>query len=158
MITNFIRIAWRTLMKSKTFSLINILGLTIGLTSFLLIALYVFDELTFDRFHTSADNIYRIVETQTSAEGKESKIAGVPFQLTEKVKSDLPEVKNMARLVSIGRANISTAENATAFYEDYWVANPGFLTTFDFVLLKGDRLTALSVPHSVIVTEEMAKK
>ena len=42
-----------------------------------------------------------------------------PFQLTEKVKSDLPEVKNMARLVSIGRANISTAENATAFYEDY---------------------------------------
>lgn len=145
-------------MKSKTFSLINILGLTIGLTSFLLIALYVFDELTFDSFHTSADNIYRIVETQTSAEGKESKIAGVPFQLTEKVKSDLPEVKNMARLVSIGRANISTAENATAFYEDYWVANPGFLTTFDFVLLKGDRLTALSVPHSVIVTEEMAKK
>lgn len=145
-------------MKNKTFSLINILGLTIGLTSFLLIALYVFDELTFDRFHKSADNIYRIIETQTTPEGKETKLAGVPFQLSEKVKSDLPEVRNMARIAPVGRANISTLENNNVFYEDFWIANPGLLTTFDFVLLKGDRRSALSAPHSVIVTEETAEK
>ncbi len=87
MIKNYFKIAWRNLMKNKVFSFINIFGLTIGLVSFLLIALYVFDELTFDRFHKKGDNIYRIIEFQTTPEGKETKIAGVPYQLAEKAKS-----------------------------------------------------------------------
>ena len=145
-------------MKNKVFSFINIFGLTIGLTSFLLIALYIFDELTFDRFHKKADNIYRIIEHKTTAEGKETKLGAVAYQLAERVGVDFPEIKNVARLASLGRANVSDVKSVHVFYEDFWVANPGFLTTFDFQLLQGNRNTALTAPHSVIVTEETAEK
>ena len=158
MIKNYFKIAWRNLMKNKIYSFINVFGLTIGLTTFLLIALYVFDELTFDRFHKNADNIYRIVEDKTTPEGKEIKNAGAGYQVSEKGKVDLPEIKDAARLVTFGRANVATTENTNVFYEDYTIGNPGFLTTFDFKLLQGDRNTALTAPYSVIVTEETAKK
>ena len=77
MIKNYFKIALRNLWKNKTYSFINILGLNLGLVCFLLIALYVFDELTYDRFHKNASNIYRVVETKISPEGKESKVAAV---------------------------------------------------------------------------------
>jgi len=77
MLKNYIKTAWRNLMKNKIFSFINIFGLTTGLTCFLLIALYVFDELSFDRFHKNADNIYRVIEDRVSPEGKHTKIAGL---------------------------------------------------------------------------------
>ncbi len=113
-------------MKNKIFSFINIFGLTIGLTSFLLIALYIFDELTFDRFHKNADNIYRIVQDKTSPEGKQTKIASVAYQLSEKSKADFSEIKDAVRLIVLGRANVSTSENTNVFYEDFWLGNPGF--------------------------------
>jgi putative ABC transport system permease protein len=158
MIKTYFKSAWRNLMKNKVFSFINIFGLTIGLTTFLLIALYIFDELTFDAFHKNADNIYRVIENKVTPEGKEIKSAGAGYQVSEKGKVDLPEIKDAARLVTFGRVNVATSENANVFYEDYTISNPGFLTTFDFNLLQGDRNTALTEPHSVIVTEETAKK
>ena len=90
MLKNYFKIAWRNLLKSKVYSFINVFGLTIGLGCSLLILMYVFDELTFDAFHQHADKIYRVVETQTTQEGKESKVAAVPAQLAVKSKSDLP--------------------------------------------------------------------
>ena len=144
--------------KNRTYSFINIFGLTIGLTSFLLIALYIFDELTFDRFHQYADNIYRVVENKKTPEGKQTKIAGAGYQLSERAKTDFPEIKNFVRLVRFGRTNVSTTENNNVFYEPFMIGNPGFLTTFNFRLLKGDRLTALTAPHSVIITKETAQK
>ncbi|MEP7317858.1 MAG: FtsX-like permease family protein [Panacibacter sp.] len=158
MIKNYFKIAWRNLMKNKVFSFINIFGLTIGLTSFLLIALYIFDELTFDSFHKNADNIYRVIDNKISADGKEIKVAASGYQVSEKTKTDFPEVKDAARLVTFGRTNISTTENTNVFYEPFQVGNAGFLNIFDFELLQGDRNTALSAPHSVIITEETAQK
>ena len=115
MIKNYFKIAWRNLMKSKVFSFINIFGLTIGLTSFLLIALYIFDELTFDAFHKNADNIYRVIQYKTTPEGKEIKTAGAGYQVSEKGKIDLPEIKDAARLLTFGRANVATIENTNVF-------------------------------------------
>jgi putative ABC transport system permease protein len=158
MFKNYLKIAWRNLMKNKIFSFINIFGLTIGLTSFLLIALYVFDEFTFDGFHKNADNIYRVVEHKINEEGTEAKIAGTAYQVSEKGKIDLPEIDDAARLLTISRTNVSTLENANVFYENYTIGSPGLLTVFDFKLLQGDRHTALNAPHSVIITEETAKK
>jgi len=146
------------MMKNKIFSFINILGLTVGLTSFLLIALYIFDELTFDRFHKNANNIYRIVNDKTTPDGKETKIAGAGYQVSARAKTDFPEVKDAARLITFGRTNVSVIENTNVFYESFQIGNPDFLTTFDFPLLQGDRNTALTAPHSVIVTVETAKK
>lgn len=158
MLKNYFKIAWRNLLKNKVFSFINIFGLTIGLTSFLLVALYIFDELTFDSFHKNADNIYRVVKDEISPDGKETKIAGAGYQVSEKGKTDFREIKDAARLLTLSRTNVSTIENTNVFYEDFTVANQGFLTTFDFKLMQGDRRTALAAPHSVIVTEETAQK
>lgn len=145
-------------MKNKTFSFINIAGLTIGITSFLLIALYIFDELTFDSFHKKADNIYRVVENKISAEGKKAKTTGAGYQVSEKAKADLPEIKDAVRLSIFGRANVAAIENNNVFYEDFILGSQSFLAVFDFPLLQGNRKTALTSPHSVIITEETAKK
>ncbi|HKG67967.1 MAG TPA: FtsX-like permease family protein, partial [Segetibacter sp.] len=77
---------------------------------------------------------------------------------SEKGKTDFREIKDAARLLTLSRTNVSTIENTNVFYEDFTVANQGFLTTFDFKLMQGDRRTALAAPHSVIVTEETAQK
>jgi len=158
MLKNYFKISWRYLQKNKTFSFINIFGLTIGLTSFLLISLYIFDELTFDRFHKNADNIYRLIEEKTSPEGKETKFAGAGYQVTEKTKTVFPEVREGVRLVTLSRINVSTIDDSQVFYEDFTLANQDFLSAFDFELLSGDPNSALTAPHSVIITEETAKK
>jgi putative ABC transport system permease protein len=158
MIKNYFKIAWRNLMRHKVFSFINIFGLMIGLTSFLLIALYIFDELTFDSFHTHADNIYRVVNKKVSAEGKESKVSGVAYQISETGKTTFPEIKKAARYTGSGRSNVGTKENTNVFYEDIAFANNDFLQVLDFDLIAGDRNTALKAPYTVALTEETALK
>jgi putative ABC transport system permease protein len=157
MIRNYFKIALRNLKKNKAFSFINVFGLTVGLASFLLIALYVFDELTYDRFHKKADHIYRVAEDKITAD-KETKIASVGYQVSEQAKTNFPEIKQAVRFAVFGRANVSTTENNIVFYEEFYIGNNDFLTTFDYPLLQGDRQTALSEPHTVIVTKDMAAK
>ena len=159
MIRNYFTTAWRNLRKNKVFSFINILGLTVGLTSFLLIALYIFDELTIDRFHTNADNIYRVVEHNTSAEGKTTKLASTGFQVSASASKDFPEIKGVARISQFWRPEVRPADNKSkVFHETFIAANPGFLKVFSFPLLYGDRNSALTEPHSIVLSEETAKK
>ncbi len=158
MLRNYFKIALRNLWKNKTYSFINIFGLTLGLVCFLLIALYVFDELTYDGFHKNASRIYRVVETKVSPEGKETKVAAVAYKISGQSPLDIPEVKMAARFSTFGRANVSAPGSTNVFYESFNIANPDFLNVFDFKLLEGDRKTALKAPQSVILTEDMAKK
>jgi len=158
MIKHYFKIAMRNLWRNKTYSFINVFGLTAGLVCFLLIALYVFDELTYDRFHSKADRIYRVVDNRTSADGKESKIASIGYQIAEQAPADIPEVKMAARFTAFGRTNISDPISTNKIHELYVVANSDFLQLFDFKLLEGNRTTALTAPRSVILTEETAKR
>ncbi len=158
MLKSFFKITWRNLVSNRISSFINIFGLTVGLTCFLLISLYVFDELTFDRFHKNADDIFRVITHRTTPEGKEIKIAGAGYQVSENAKHDFPEIAETGRLISLGRTNVSAIGNSNVFYETYILGNEGFLKLFSFSFLKGDRTTALSLPHSVIITEETALK
>lgn len=158
MLKNYFKIALRNLWKNKTYSFINILGLTLGLVCFLLIALYVFDELTYDSFHKNASGIYRVVETKVSQEGKESKVAAVAYKISEQAPISIPEVKLAARFSAFGRANVSGSDSTNVFYETFYLANQDFLNVFDFRLQEGDRNTALTAPRSVLLTEDMAKK
>ncbi len=130
----------------------------IGLASFILIALYVFDEYTYDGFHKNADSIYRVIESTTSSEGNETKIAGAGYQISEKAKTDIPGIVDAARVVTFGRVNVSDASKRNVFYEDYSLANPSFLTAFDFKLAQGNKETALNNPFSIVITEETALK
>jgi putative ABC transport system permease protein len=159
MLKNHFKSAVRNVWKHTAFSFINITGLTIGLTSCILIVLFVFDELTFDRFHKNTTNIYRVVESRTSAEGKITKRSGTGFQVGGRAKARFPEIQDVARISQFWRPDIRPAENpAKVFHEDYIAANQGFLNMFSFPLLYGNRGTALTEPKSVIVTEETAKK
>ena len=125
---------------------------------FLLIALYVFDELTYDRFHAKADRIYRVIDERTSAEGKESKIASVGYKIADRAPADIPEVKMAARFTEFGRTNVSDPVSTNTIHELFVTANADFLQVFDFKLLEGNRATALTAPRSVILTEETAKR
>src|SRR5687767_13871689 len=111
MIRNYLKVAWRNLKKNKVYSFINIFGLTAGLVSFLLIALYVFDEFTYDGFHKKANSIYRVVETKISAAGKESKVVSVAANISTSAKKELPELADATRFSMLGRSNITNADN-----------------------------------------------
>lgn len=159
MIKNYYRTAVRNLRKHKTFSFINLAGLSIGLTSFILIALYIFDELTFDSIHRDADKIYRVVEHKTSADGQQTRRAGTGLQVSERAKAEFPVIRNVARISRFWRPDIRTSEDSpNVFHEDYIAGNQCFLDVFSFPLIYGDRKTALTDPKSVLLTEETAKK
>lgn len=158
MLKNYLKIALRNLLKNKTYSFINILGLTTGIACFLIIALYIFDELTYDTFHKNAPSLYRVVETRTE-KGKESKVASVSFQLSEQAPSSIPGVTKAARLTSFGRTTVSNPDKKeNAFYEDNWYTTQAFLDVFDFPLIDGNRAAALKDPYTVLITEDMAMK
>src|ERR1043165_9466263 len=106
MIKNYFKTAVRNLWKHKVFSFINITGLTIGLTSFILIALFIFDELTFDRGHQNADNIYRVVESKTSAEGKTTRRCSTGFLVSARARTCFPEIRDVARISVFWRPDI----------------------------------------------------
>jgi putative ABC transport system permease protein len=158
MIRNYFKIAWRNLKKSKVYSFINIFGLTAGLVSFLLIALYIYDELTYDGFHKKHKDIYRVVETKIPKEGKEKKIVSVAANIAVSAKNDFPEVEDAVRYSNLGRSNVTNDENTKVFYEFNSFAGASFLKIFDFPVLAGDAATALSNPYSVIVTDKTAIK
>ena len=158
MFKNYLKISFRNLIRQKSFSFINLFGLTIGLTCFLLIALYLFDEFTYDRFHKKADSIYRVIETKTSAEGKESKVVSVAANISESAKKEIPEVAAATRFSMFGRSNISNTENASVFYESYFLADSSFFKIFDFPVADGNTSSALNAPHSVVLSDKAAIK
>src|SRR5579872_1638218 len=159
MLKNYFKTALRNVSKHKTFSFINIAGLTIGLTSFILIGLYLFDELTFDGLHKNADDIYRVVESKTSADDKTERRAGTGFQVSARAATSFPEIRDVARISKYWRADVTTGENRTVvFHEDFIAGSPGFLTVFSFPLLAGDRNRALTAPRSVVLTQGTARK
>jgi putative ABC transport system permease protein len=158
MLKNYFTTAWRNLTRQPGYTLLNTAGLAFGLTCFLLIALYVVDELRYDAFHTHAPDLYRVGEQKTSAAGKETRVASVAFNLSAAAAPQLPEVVNSAVIMNLGRRNIANGENKNVFYIDFRTAPQSFLDMFDFPLLAGDRATALKEPFSVIMTRSMARR
>lgn len=157
MIKNYFKIAWRNLFKQKAFSFINIFGLAAGLTCFLLIALYLTDELTFDAFHSKGGSMYRIQETAINSAGKESTSPAIAYNISEAVRKDLPEVAEICRYGIFGRVNVRNEENTNVFYEDYTTASASFFHVFDFPLLQGNR-DALTDPFTVAISDKEALK
>jgi putative ABC transport system permease protein len=157
MIRNYIKIAWRNLGKNKLYTSLNVAGLTFGITCFLLIGLYVFDELTFDQHHDKADRIYRLIEHK-KVNGEATVIAAAGYQLAEESKKKIAEVENTARISRPGRANLVNPDNPVNFQETITSANQGLLQVFDFPFVAGDRNTALAEPNSIIITEELAMR
>lgn len=157
MFTNYFIIGWRNLWRSKLHSTLNITGLTFGMACFLLIALYVFDELTFDQQHVNTERIYRVVEHK-NVRGEATTIAAAGYKLAEESKHSIPEVENTTRMTRTGRANLVDPDKPVPFQETVTIADEHFLEIFDFPLVAGDKRTALKEPASIIIDEDLAMR
>ena len=157
MLRNYLKIAWRNLLKNKLYSIINIFGLAIGLTCFLLISLYVVDELSYDRYLKDADRIYR-VHSDIKFGGTEMKMAlsSDPFGPT--LKKDYPEVEQYVRLYADNSRRFIRKGNEFLVEHNCVNADSTFFEVFPFHILEGDAKTALNAPNTVVVSQSVAKK
>jgi len=157
LLSNYFKVARRNIFRNKGYSFINITGLALGMACCLLIALWALDEMSFDSFHTNADNIYGIVQTQYS-DNEEHYVTSTPAVLARSLKDEFPEITAAARYTA-GWDEMTVSYNDNLFFERALAyADPSFLQMFSFPFLKGDKNTALSSPNSIIITEEMALK
>ena len=155
MVKNYLKIAFRNLIKHKTISLINILGLAVGMACCILIMIWVIDELGFDKFHKKVDRIFRVVKLNES--GAEQGIARVGAPWGPVLKQDYPEVENFVRFRYFGRTLISKGEKQFYISEGLY-ADSTIFKIFTFALVEGHANGALRQPNSVVITEELAKK
>jgi len=156
MIKNYLKIAFRNLWRHRVFSFINILGLTVGMTAFFLIFLYVKFELGYDGSHTKADRIYRVVaDIKTPTETLNS--GGPAWAVGPHIKGEFPNEIDAA--VRIDGASLLVRRGEVKFQEDNTLfADSAFFRMFDFPLLKGNPRTALKDELSIVLTETAAKK
>ncbi len=159
MIKNYLKIAWRSLLKSRLFTGLNLLGLALGLTVSLLLMLYVRDELSFDKYHKNAGNIFRVGLTATF-DGKSQKWASAPNVVGPAMKNEVPEVVQQTRLLlnDFGQtAFVNLGERKFAEKKLYWVDGTIF-DVFDIKLLQGNPKTALQDPNKIVLSSSTAKK
>lgn len=156
MLRNYARMAVRNLIKHRVRTLINIGGLALGMSCCIMISLYVFQEVRYDRFHSKADRIFR-VNFSLELNGNTYNEASVPFPAAAAFRSEFPEVVNSVRLYKENQT-VLMSRGDKHFKEELLFADASFVDVFDIVLLKGNTATALADPSSVILTEETARK
>jgi len=156
MINSFFKLAFRNIRKHKVFSFINITGLAVGLAMFVLIALYIRFELSFDRFHENIDRIVR-VEQILDHNGPKEASAGCPAALSGPLAEDYPEFEAVSRIVSGGTAVIRL-DGDQRLRERAMYADSAFFQIFSFSWMGGDAAHALDAPYSVVLTESLAEK
>jgi len=154
MIKNYFKIAFRRLQKSKLFTLINIIGLTIGIASCLLISLFIINELGYDRFNKNADRIVRI--TMQYGEGGKQKVAVTGTKAGPQLKRTFPQVEAFVRMYN----SAPIVKYGEAFFREnnFLYADSSVLKIFSFPLLQGNAQTALNAPHQVLITPKTAAK
>lgn len=154
MLSNYIKVAIRNLLRQKGFSFINIFGLALGITCTALIGMWVNDELSYDRFHKDFDRMYRI--TATLPELKvHAAVSSAPLALA--IKNEIPEVEEAVRITERNRDLIQVGDNK---FEEKGIlyADSNFFRVFTFPFVKGDSEHALQNPEGIVITEEMAMK
>lgn len=156
MIKNYFKTAWRNLLKNKAFSIINLLGLSIGISVCFIIVLFVQDELSYDRFNVKADRIVRVL-FQSNINGGKINEATVMPPTAQALKNDYPEVQEATRLHYAGRPKVAYGDKKFKDGEFAFV-DSNFFNVFTAHFIKGDAATALQEPNTLIVTNDFAKK
>ncbi|HTQ26519.1 MAG TPA: ABC transporter permease, partial [Puia sp.] len=161
MLKNSLVTAWRTLLRNKTNSVINIAGLTIGMACVILIALYVENELGFDQFFKNADRIYQ-VDMDVTMGGQSGILSNTPPTIGPALRQSFPEIEAFTRFFVMGNEVISNDANSRVqnhFTEKNFLAvDSNFLQVFDYAMKDGNARTCLQKPHSIVLTESTAKK
>ena len=155
MLKYYLKIAARNTQRHKGFVLVNYIGMTVGLTCFLLILFYVKFEFSYDRYHEHGDSLYRIiVDTHEFYRGKDQ-VSITPGPLAPTLAQELPEVIAAVRIKNRERV---IRHNGELFPETVYYADPEILELFTFPLAAGDKSTALNAPYNLLLTRESAAK
>ena len=164
MIKNYLKVAWRNLMKSKVFSFINILSLAIGLTCCMLIAMYLHFELSYDTYHANGDRIYQL-GTIFVKEGKEDRMANTPAPMARAMQMEFPEIEKSTRLLRTFADDKTLLQykpgngELRSFYESNgYMADSSFFEVLTYHFKEGNAVTALAEPNTVVLSDDIAKK
>lgn len=157
MYKSYFKISIRQLFKNKTFTAINLSGLTLGFTCFILVVLYIQDELSFDLFHKDYGRMYRLVQHETLENGSTRSMAPVAALIGKEATVALPEIESICRLTAYGRRTFGN-DPANRGYHQLLSADVNFFNFFDFPLLDGTVGEVLKNPGSVVLSETLAKK
>lgn len=156
MVTNYLKIAFRSLVKFKGYTAINLLALALGLTAGILIMIYVFDELSFDNFHTKQDRIYRVETSFSAGPDDEGANDANGWPIGQILRTEFPEVE--AVLYTRNASHLMINFEGKQMQERIHYASPEFFQIFSFELKKGNPTTALTEPYSIVITEDTEKK
>ena len=161
MLKNYLRVAWRNVFKHKVHSFINVFGLAIGLASFVLIFLYVQDELSYDRYNEKADQTYRVNSDVKGAEYS----ASMAFPVGATLQADYPNfVETYTRFFNFQAPTVAITyspdggEQVRFNEPHFFFADSTVFDVFDFELKVGDKSSALAAPNTILLTEDMATK
>ncbi len=163
MFRNYLKIAWRNIIRHKTYSIINVAGLAVGFAAFLLIFLVVRYEQSFDQFHVHKNQLYRLVRVDLKP-GRKSYRMGVPFPVAPGLRSSLPQLANAGAIVPdefvqvIIKDNGSSATKRFREEEGVFFAEPQFFDLFSFPLVAGEYRNALKLPNNVLLTQSLGDK
>ncbi len=161
MFRNYFKVTYRNFIKQKVYSALNVSGLAIGLACSILIFIYINDELSYDKFHSKSDRIYRVLE-KFESEGVGEHSASLPFPTGPALKNDFErQVEHSVRFFNFQSPSLALANKAAdkGFNEsNIFFADSTFFDVFDFELIEGDKETALDEPNAILITRSMAKK
>jgi putative ABC transport system permease protein len=153
MFGNYLKVAFRHIKRRKIYSFINILGLTIGMACFILIGLWVKDELSFDRFHLKKDRIFRVLNRTQDG----NTFFQITYALGPALKAGYEEVEEACR-VWLWSGSPVRYQDKIYVEQNIYLADPSFFKIFSFPFIKGDPDSALADRYSIVLTEEMAQK
>lgn len=164
MIRNYLKVAWRSLMKNKIFSFINIFGLSVGLTCCMLITIYLYHEVSYDKYHQHIDQLYEM-GTIFIGDSKETTTPNTPAPMAAALQKEYPEIIGTARMMALFAEDKTLLqyrpanEEPKSFYENKgYMADASFFTLFNYHFTEGNPATALQEPNSLVLSEEIAKK
>jgi len=157
MFGNYLKVIWRTLRKNKTFSFINVAGLAIGVAGCLLIALYVYQQINFDKFQQKGNRIARVI-MQYRFEGSDAESAGnfTSVRVPKVMKENFPEVEDVVIMTQSKRI-IQQDENFISENKFLYAAS-SFFNVFSFPLVEGNKSSVLANPYNLVLTESASKK
>ncbi len=157
MFKNYMQIAWRNLKRHKVYSFINIIGLAIGLACCIMIMLWIQHELSYDRYHQHADDIYRLAREMTEGSRQGQKLITTSPPLAPALEDTFPEIDEVVR-IGCRWSSLFSYGQKHFLEEDFYFADRSIFTIFTFSFLKGDAETALKTPNSLVISESIAQK
>jgi len=156
MIKNYLLSLYRNIIRNKFYSILNIVGLSVGIAAAIFILLYIQDELSYDKYNEKYERIYRI-ESDFTISGKHDQFAIVPTPMGPALQLEYPEVESFCRLYEAGNTLFRSGENE--YYEDYfYFCDSTIFEIFTYEMLQGDPKTCLTQPKTMVVSEKIAQK